>query len=66
MRSAGRVWLLLFALALLCAGAKAAEGSGTYISDFSKDTDGWTAGSGGEGRILVRDGVLRMEGRNED
>lgn len=58
--------ILLSAFFLLGAGSAAADGSDTYISDFSNGTDGWYASSGENGRVWVEDGALHMEGRDSD
>ena len=61
-------WLpaLFLVLFLFCWRTAAADSFGSYISDFSKDTDGWYASSGGGGRVWVQDGALLMEGRDSD
>ena len=56
--------LMLF-ISAFCISA-AAAGPEPYISDFSKDTDGWYASSGGNGRVWVQDGALHMNGRDSD
>ncbi len=56
---------LLLTILLFCV-LSAAAGEGSYVSDFTRDTDGWYASSLGNARIWVRDGALYMEGRDMD
>ena len=56
--------LIIFILAF-CLSALA-ESADTYISDFSKGTDGWYANAGANGRVRVLDGALHISGRDAD